>query len=87
MFKWLTKLFDSTCEPDKEILFQPEPTIITKETTMSKGPVNQHKRMAMGEKVSGMKKGGAVKGTKPADKPVKGGTPKGVGKNTVKKGK
>lgn len=28
------------------------------------GPVNQHKRMAMGDKVTGMKNGGAVKATK-----------------------
>ncbi len=25
-----------------------------------KGPINQHKRLAMGEKVTGMKKGGSV---------------------------
>jgi hypothetical protein len=30
-------------------------------TTMAKEPMNQHKRMAEGEKITGMKKGGKVK--------------------------
>lgn len=35
-------------------------------------PINMHKRLAQGEKITGMKKGGAVKGgSKP--KPTKGG--------------
>ena len=29
---------------------------------MASGPMNQHKRMASGEKITGMKKGGSVKG-------------------------
>lgn len=32
------------------------------------GPINQHKRLAMGQKVTGMKKGGAVKEAKGASK-------------------
>lgn len=46
------------------------------------GPVNQHKRMAMGEKVTGMKKGGKV------DAPMKDEAPaitKKVAKVSMKK--
>jgi hypothetical protein len=56
----------------------------TGDTTMAKsepnkGGVNQHKRMAMGESVTGMKKGGKV------EKMAEGGCMKKGGK--VKKGK
>lgn len=40
-----------------------EKKMAAKKTTESKA-VNQHKRMAMGEKITGMKKGGKVKGKK-----------------------
>ncbi len=44
-----------------------------------KGPMNQHKAMAEGEKVTGMKKGGAVE-MNPMAKMAKGGCMKKGGK-------
>lgn len=43
-----------------------EPKMKKETKGQTKGPVNQHKRMAEGEKITGMKKGGVVK--KPAKK-------------------
>lgn len=57
-----------------------------KETKMAKtntAGLNQHKALAMGKSVTGMKKGGAVKADKAADKSVKTSTKAPV-KKTVK---